>query len=189
MWNDDFRYDITRILTFYIYVLGTLSYWIRREQTKRKKQLLKNAKEKKKNQKHCFLFVSRVCDPRAKWCFFTLHTQHPVISVRWAVVDWSWPKKWNWSAQADLHLKKRKVQAGNELSNLPPTSSQVKKSHQPNHIWHYNHQFYLVPIHSHHHSDNHSDLKFFQGNTRDIYAGMVEHIGEVFSTWICIPSC
>ena len=40
-----------------------------------------------------------------------------VISACSAIVDWSWPRKYNWCAWADLHLK---AQAGYELSNIPP---------------------------------------------------------------------
>ena len=55
-----------------------------------------------------------------------------VISVHWATVDWSWPKKWNLYAQADLHFKKKlKVQAGNVSANLPPKSSQARKKLPP----------------------------------------------------------
>ena len=31
-----------------------------------------------------------------------------VVSARWATTDWSWPKKWNWCATADLHFKQKK---------------------------------------------------------------------------------
>ena len=27
----------------------------------------------------------------------------PVLSARWATVDWFWPQKWNWCARADLY--------------------------------------------------------------------------------------
>ena len=30
-----------------------------------------------------------------------------VLSARWATVNWSWPKKWNWCALADLHFKNK----------------------------------------------------------------------------------
>ena len=31
-----------------------------------------------------------------------------VISARWATVDWSWPKEWNYWVRPNLHLKKKK---------------------------------------------------------------------------------
>ena len=52
-----------------------------------------------------------------------------VVSASWATVDWSRPKEWNYCARANLHLKKKKkkAQAGNELSNILPKSSQARK--------------------------------------------------------------
>ena len=47
---------------------------------------------------------------RGKWAHMQLIKEHPatVISAVWATVDWSWLKKWNRCAQADLKKKKRK---------------------------------------------------------------------------------
>ena len=54
------------------------------------------------------------------------------ISAHWAIVDWSWPKEWNLCARADLHFKKKKkVQAGKELSNTLPKSLHVRKKSPP----------------------------------------------------------
>ena len=54
-----------------------------------------------------------------------------VVSARWATVDWSWHKEWNYCARANLNLKK--AQAGNEWSNILPKSSQARKSHHHHH--------------------------------------------------------
>ena len=41
------------------------------------------------------------------------HTQHvrehsvTVVSARWAPVEWSWPKEWNWCVRANLQFKKK----------------------------------------------------------------------------------
>ena len=37
-----------------------------------------------------------------------------VTSPRWAIVDWSYPKEWNWCEKADLKLNKEKKSAGEE---------------------------------------------------------------------------
>ena len=53
-----------------------------------------------------------------------------VVSARLTIVDWSWPKEWNWWARDDLHYKKKKkkkAQAGNESSILPPKTWQARK--------------------------------------------------------------
>ena len=60
-----------------------------------------------------------------------------IVSARWVIVNWFWPKKWNWCVWADLHFKKikekKKAQAGNESLNLPHSPhKQGEKSCQPN---------------------------------------------------------
>ena len=60
-----------------------------------------------------------------------------LIRENWATVitaPWPWPYKWNWFSHAELLLKKRKAQAGNKLSNLPPDSpcKQEKSHHHHN---------------------------------------------------------
>ena len=47
-------------------------------------------------------------EPIKKWAHTQLVRQHSatVISVRWATMDWSWPKEWNWCARANLCFKK-----------------------------------------------------------------------------------
>ena len=54
-----------------------------------------------------------------------------VIAACWATVDWPWPEKWNWCAQAGPLFTKRKREkrwlAGTQSSNLPPKSSEVRK--------------------------------------------------------------
>ena len=59
-----------------------------------------------------------------------------VISARWATVDWSLHKEWNWCAQANLHFTKKKrererEQVGNEESNTVPKSTQALKKPPP----------------------------------------------------------
>ena len=58
-------------------------------------------------------------------------TTQPVVLASWATVEWSWPKEWNKCARANLHLKKKKAQARNELSNIFPKSSQARKRLPP----------------------------------------------------------
>ena len=64
-----------------------------------------------------------------KWANMQLTGEHSatVILARRATVDWSWPKKWNWCAWADLHLKKKKKIAGGKWMTFPPKSLQVRK--------------------------------------------------------------
>ena len=52
-----------------------------------------------------------------------------VISVRCAIVDWSWPKK-SGSGVRELiaTTKKKKTQLENEALNFPPKSSQARKN-------------------------------------------------------------
>ena len=40
--------------------------------------------------------------------FHVTESLSSVISVCWATVDWTWSKEWNWCAQTDLHLNKKK---------------------------------------------------------------------------------
>ena len=67
-----------------------------------------------------------------------------VVSARWAIVDWSWPKKMeavcaSWSPllkkrrkkKKEKKKKRKKAQAGNESSNLPQKSSQTSKKPSP----------------------------------------------------------
>ena len=49
-----------------------------------------------------------------------------VISGCWATVDWSWPKKWNCWAWADLHLKKKKSAGGEWIVKPSPRSSKAR---------------------------------------------------------------
>ena len=51
-----------------------------------------------------------VWEPVRKWAHVQLIRVHSgrVISARWATVGWSWPKEWNWCAQANLRFKKKK---------------------------------------------------------------------------------
>ena len=51
-----------------------------------------------------------------------------VVSVCWATVAWSWPKKWNWWARADLHLKEKHRQGVNPRT-FPPNPCKWGKSH------------------------------------------------------------
>ena len=41
-----------------------------------------------------------------KWAHTQLVREHSAtdVSALWTIVDWSWPKKWNWWTRADLHL-------------------------------------------------------------------------------------
>ena len=68
-----------------------------------------------------------------------------VVSAHRATVDWSWPKKLNLWAWADLHLKK-KAQVGNEWLITLQKSSQARKSHH--HHCHHLHHHHLTIIHS-----------------------------------------
>ena len=34
------------------------------------------------------------------------------ISARWATMSWSWPKKWNWRPQANVHFKTKQKKSG-----------------------------------------------------------------------------
>ena len=67
-----------------------------------------------------------VWEPIRKLAHWQLIREHlvTVVSARAATVDWSWPKELNKCVQANLHCKKKKkekkVQAGNELSNILP---------------------------------------------------------------------
>ena len=46
----------------------------------------------------------------------------------YATVHWTDPgTEWNWCAQANLHLKKKKVHAGNEWLNLLPKTLEARK--------------------------------------------------------------
>ena len=55
-----------------------------------------------------------------------------VIYVHWATVDWSWPKEWNWCAQANLHFKKKKKSTGREwMSNILQKSQHARKKPPP----------------------------------------------------------
>ena len=67
--------------------------------------------------------------------------------ARWATVDWSWLKEWNWFARADLHFKKKKkAQADIDSSNnLPPKSSFARKRHHT-----------VTHTHSHTHTQSHT---------------------------------
>ena len=54
-----------------------------------------------------------------------------VVSARWATVDWSWHKEWNWCVQANIHFKKKKkkVQAGNNGRTFSPNPCKQGKNH------------------------------------------------------------
>ena len=69
-----------------------------------------------------------------KWAPMQLVREHSatVIQACWTTMDWTWPEKWSWLAQVDLHLKKKKAQVGNESLNLPPKSLQARKKPPPN---------------------------------------------------------
>ena len=43
-----------------------------------------------------------------------------IVSSRWTTVDWSWPEECSKCARVNLHLRRKKAQAGNEWSNLLP---------------------------------------------------------------------
>ena len=43
-------------------------------------------------------------------------------------MDWSWYEKWNWCARPNLYFTtKKKMQAGNQSSNLPQQSTKAIK--------------------------------------------------------------
>ena len=50
-----------------------------------------------------------------------------IVSARWATVDWSWHKEWNYCTRANLHFKEKKAQAGTEWSNILQKFSQARK--------------------------------------------------------------
>ena len=57
-------------------------------------------------------------------CLVIFCSTHPgnalstVVLVRWATVDWSWLKKWNWCVRSDL--KKKKLKCRWVMNGLPP---------------------------------------------------------------------
>ena len=59
-----------------------------------------------------------------------------VVSACWATVDWSWPRKRNWWAQADFHFKKKKSTGRDWIVGPSPSEpSQVRKRPPPSLIW------------------------------------------------------
>ena len=73
-----------------------------------------------------------VWEPIRKRTHTQLNREHSAtaVSVRWATVDWFWPKEWNKCALANLHFKKKKKKkAGNKWWNILPKFSQARKSH------------------------------------------------------------
>ena len=62
-----------------------------------------------------------------KTCIRTNFKSYP----RWAAVDWSWHKEWNKCAWADLFFPQKKVQEGNNWSNILPNSSQARNRPPP----------------------------------------------------------
>ena len=56
-------------------------------------------------------------------------TPSTVVWTRWAAVDWSRPKKWNWCMWADLHLKNKKKRRRGLMSHrtFPKKFSSARK--------------------------------------------------------------
>ena len=76
-----------------------------------------------------------VWEPIWKQAHMQLVKEHSatVVPARWATVDWSWPKEWNYCAWANLHLKKKekKCRWGMNGWTFSPKSSQARKQSPP----------------------------------------------------------
>ena len=79
---------------------------------------------------------------RSLWTRQRLST---VVSARWATVDWSKPKEWNWCARADLHFKKKKKKksAGGKWFDEPPAKVLASEEKVPSPPFHYYNHFAL----------------------------------------------
>ena len=71
---------------------------------------------------------------RGKWAHTQLVREHSVtfVSVRWATLDWSWPKEWvSFRKLMSTLKKKQQLRTGNELSDILPRSSHARKKPPP----------------------------------------------------------
>ena len=85
---------------------------------------------------------------------FVMERSVTVISARWAIVDWSWPKEWNECVQANFYLKqnKKKCRQGMNCWTFSQNHCKQGKSHKKSHTS----------------KENHFQIPFFQNSLSNV---------------------